>query len=36
MISFISPVLENIPEDTMREEIAAKLESAIREIVRAD
>ena len=36
MISFISPVLENIPEDTRREEIAAKLESAIREIVRAD
>ncbi len=36
MISFISPVLENIPEDTRREEIAAKLESAIREIVGAD
>ncbi|MBR4299171.1 MAG: SufD family Fe-S cluster assembly protein [Bacteroidales bacterium] len=36
MISFISPVLENIPEDARREEIAAKLESAIREIVRAD
>ena len=36
MISFISPVLENIPDEVQREEIAAGLESAIREIVRAD
>ena len=36
MISFISPVLENIPDEAQREEIAAGLESAIREIVRAD
>ena len=36
MISFISPVLENIPDEAQREEIAAGLESAIRKIVRAD
>ena len=36
MISFISPVLENIPDEVQREEIATGLESAIREIVRAD
>ena len=33
MISFVAPVLENIKEDTEREEITAALESAIRNIV---
>lgn len=34
MISFISPVLENIEDPERREEIAAELESSIRNLVR--
>ena len=33
MISFVAPVLENIPEDAEREDVTAALESAIRNIV---
>ena len=33
MISFVAPVLENIPEEAEREEVTAALESAIRNIV---
>ena len=32
MISFIAPVLENIPDETERENVTAAIESAIREI----
>lgn len=33
MISFIAPVLENIPDEAQREEVAKKLESDIRNII---
>ena len=33
MISFVAPVLENIPDEAEREEVTAALESAIRNIV---
>ena len=34
MISFVAPVLENIPDETQREALAAQLEGAIRNIVK--
>ena len=34
MISFVAPVLENIPDETQREALAAQLEEAIRNIVK--
>ena len=34
MISFIAPVLENIPDETQREAVAAQFESDIRNIIR--
>ena len=34
MISFISPVLENIEDETQRESIAADFETAIRNVIR--
>ena len=34
MISFISPVLENIEDETQRESIAAEFETAIRNVIR--
>ena len=34
MISFIAPVLENIPEEPQREAVAAQFESDIRNIIR--
>lgn len=34
MISFIAPVLENIPDETQRDSVAADFESAIRTIIR--
>ena len=34
MISFISPVLENIPDETGRTAVAAEFESHIRNIIR--
>ena len=33
MISFIAPVLENIPDDAQREAVAAQVESDIRKII---
>ena len=33
MISFVAPVLENIPDETQREALAAQLEGAIRNIL---
>ena len=33
MISFIAPVLENIPDDAQREAVAARFESDIRKII---
>lgn len=33
MISFIAPVLENIPDEVQREELAKELESDIRQII---
>ena len=36
MISFIAPVLENIPDASGREELAAQFETSIRQIVRND
>ncbi len=34
MISFIAPVLENIPEESERESIASQLEGSIRQLIR--
>ena len=34
MISFVAPVLENIPDESQREALAAQLEEAIRNIVK--
>ena len=34
MISFVAPVLENIPDETQREALAAQLEGSIRNIVK--
>ena len=34
MISFVAPVLENIPDETQREALAVQLEEAIRNIVK--
>lgn len=34
MISFVAPVLENIPDDTQRDALAAQLEESIRNIVK--
>ena len=34
MISFIAPVLENIPDEAQREAVAAQFESDIRNIIR--
>ena len=34
MISFVAPVLENIPDEAQREALAAQLEGAIRNIVK--
>ena len=34
MISFVAPVLENIPDETQREALAAQLEESIRNIVK--
>ena len=34
MISFIAPVLEVIPDAAQREDVAAQLEDAIRNIIR--
>ena len=36
MISFIAPVLENIPDESAREELAAQFETSIRQIIRND
>ena len=36
MISFIAPVLENIPDESHREELAAQFETSIRQIIRND
>lgn len=36
MISFIAPVLENIPEEARREAVAAEFESEIRKIIKND
>ena len=34
MISFVAPVLENIPDETQRESLAVQLEESIRNIVK--
>jgi Fe-S cluster assembly scaffold protein SufB len=34
MISFIAPVLENVPDEAQREAVAAQFESDIRNIIR--
>jgi Fe-S cluster assembly scaffold protein SufB len=34
MISFVAPVLENIPDESQREALSAQLEESIRNIVK--